>query len=106
MRAWIVLVVLGAACSGAGPSIEGVWYLDDGRTVLIQDGQLRLETGALVGTVESLSENALRYTEPNGRDGEAVSLVLQVEFPTPLRMRWTRLDGVPFRELTRVADVD
>jgi hypothetical protein len=113
MRAWIGVVsfvVLVSACGGGGSSnassIEGVWYGDDGQTVLIDNGRLTLQTGELVASVEQIDTGAMRYSGPAGPENDTVSLVLQVEFPTPLRMTWTRLDGQHFRELTRVADVE
>lgn len=108
MRAWIALATLLAACAGGGTDsiIDGLWYVDDGRTILIQRGQVSLESGEVVGSVELLNDSALRYRGDGAEDGETVNLVLQVEFPTSLRMTWTRLDGTRFRELTRVADVE
>ena len=105
MRTWIALIALLAACdsSGGGSPIDGIWYGDDGRTILIQDGQLRLASGEIVASIEQLDDGLLRYMET---DGQNATRVLQVEYQTPLRMTWVRLDGVPFRELTRVADVE
>jgi hypothetical protein len=94
------LALAAAACGGGNATtIEGVWYGDDGRTVLITASELRLDSGELLASVEPLGETALRYAPADG----TAPRTLQVAFPTTLRMTWTELDGTPFRELTRVA---
>ncbi len=107
MRAWVVLAVLVTACApGADTPIDGLWYLDNGATVIIRDGTVSLESGEELATVERLSDDVLRYVEPSRADIPGQTVVLQVAFPTALRMTWTRLDGTPFRDLTRVADIE
>ena len=99
-RALGLLALLLTACGGgADMALDGLWYGDDGRAVVIADGEVRLDSGELVASLERLGDDALRY-EPASGD---TARTLQVEFPTTLRMTWTELDGTLFRELTRVA---
>jgi hypothetical protein len=108
VRAWIALFALFAACDsgGGGFLLDGIWYGDDGRTIVIQDGQLRLASGEILASIEQLDDDLLRYIEIGGTDGPNATRVLQVEHQTPLRMTWVGLDGVHFRVFTRVADVE
>ena len=98
-RLTLLLTLALAACTAPATSIDGLWYGDDGRTVSIANGEVRLDSGELVAHVELVDAAALRYT-PAGAEPPRT---LQVAFPTSLRMTWLELDGTAFRELTRVA---
>jgi hypothetical protein len=107
VRAWIALALLVVTCTGEpDTTLDGLWYTDKGRTILIQDGRLSLESGERIGSVEPLGDSAIRYRGPGGDNSGTLNVVLQVQHQTELRMTWTHLNGRPFRELTRIADVN